>query len=412
MALALQWSIGMRFSLQIAGVLAGWVSGACAGGSSEHAGPDGGAGDFEQQQPADAGAVDSSCSVDLGMDQRAYFTEPSGQPDYTIEDALVSLIDGATAEARIRVAVAYLDQPRIATALGSASARGVDVRVILDERNQVRDSGGAWQWNAAVELLGTELGDQLIVCGGGDQPADGGGCIGATKHHNSMLLVSHLCDGSTDVVAQGSGFYTHGQLFEHNNLVVLGGDPDLFSAMESYWQDLAGGEQQNDYYWVADGANGTRAFFFPRAAEGGNSATDDTVYNILGKADCAAKTRVRIAMAYWTTGRGYLVDRLGAMSGAGCEVQVAFDKDRVQPEVIQALGQALPAANLFGRAHVHHKYILIDGQYAGEKSSSVWVGTQDFTKAALRDNDEVLLKVADSPVFSAFSQNWAVLTGQ
>lgn len=391
----------------IIAALAGPLSFAC--GPAPEPGADAGATvadpDDDDGAEGDGSGAASTCPLAAAPPTREVtFTRGVPDGDPAIEDRLLALIDGARTGARLRVAFAYLDQEHVAEALGDAADRGVDVGVVLDERNQML-IGDKWAWNDAVAELARRLGDRLVLCGGGDLPTDElGGCVGDSKQHAGFVLVSGTCDGASHVVAQTSAHPTRGQLAQHNNLVVVREDRALFDAYGAYWDDLAARRRDPDYYAIVDGDSGTRLFLYPRAggAAGDHARDTDTIYRLLhDNVDCSGGTRVRVAMAYWSTSRGYLVDELARLAGAGCVVDAIVDPDRVGAEVAADL-RAVLGKRLHEVGGVHHKALLIDGGYSGARRRLVWTGTQDFTLAALRDNDETILRIEDDAVHAAF----------
>jgi hypothetical protein len=276
---------------------------------------DGGHGGGKSDDPgstppdSDGGLGDPpGCPYDGGAAQKeVFFTRrlPDRSPDMTIEDEIVHLTQAAIPGSRLRVAVFNFNRMRVADALIAAQARGVDVGVVADERNQVEDPPGSGQfrWNDAITRLRAALpADRMIICGGADVPRDGGGCMGTTINHNKFVLASELCDGSRGVVAQSSANFTDGQLILHNNMVVIRDDAPLFAAYDRYWDDLATDRRNLSYYRQADGDSGTRVFFFPRPATGlpaitgGPDPDSDTIYTLLDRnVNCAAGAHVRFA---------------------------------------------------------------------------------------------------------------------
>jgi phosphatidylserine/phosphatidylglycerophosphate/cardiolipin synthase-like enzyme len=384
--------------------------------SSERGGPDSGPADPQPPGTPDAGGAGGGplddCPITAPEPVVAVFTAGGAQPDLAIEDRLVHLVAAAEPNARLRAAFAYLDQQRMADALIDADRRGVDVRIVLDERNQVR-VGDAWKWNGAVASLQAGLGpERVTICGGADSPPDGGGCIGSEKQHNAFLLVSDTCDGSTSVVAQTSAYPTKPQLFKRNNLVVVSGDDALFTAYDDYWRDLARDQGDATYYRIVDGDRGNRLFLYPRAPSGDRlrDQSTDTIDVLLAEnVDCARKTRVRLAMAYWTAARDYLVDELARLAAAGCDVAVVANPDTTEDSVAGDLRAAFDADHLAWVAGVHHKYLLVDGTYAGAAGQLVWTGTQDFTASALRSNDEAILRLEGAAIHGRFSADWSAM---
>jgi len=375
------------------------------GGTTRPGAPDGG-------QPTTGDEEEPGCPIAGGPAEEAVFTAGGADADLAIEDRLVAFIEAARSGTTVRAAFAYLDQPRVADALIAAHERKVDVRLVLDERNQ-QLIDGTWQWNSAVASLRSALGDDhVLVCGGAETPPDGGGCIARDKQHNAFVLVSETCDGSHAIVLQTSAYPTKSQLFRRDDLVVVRDDDALFAAYAEYWNDLARQRRNNDYYRTADGAS-TRLFLYPRAATGQvtRDPATDTVYRLLhDNVECAGGTRVRLAMSFWTTGRDYLVDELRRLATAGCDVGIVANPDTTDGAVASALRAGFDADHLGFLPGVHHKYLVVDGAYAGDPDAHlVWTGSQDFTSAALRDNDELLLRLDSAAFRDRFMADWSAM---
>jgi hypothetical protein len=381
------------------------------GPASHEATPDAGPGELPGDRPDGEATGDEGdepgdgCSLAPAQDAvQSYFTRSLPTADTTIEDQLVATLEAAGPGSVVRAAFAYLDRAKVAFALVHAQERGADVRVVLDERNQIEEAG-TWRWRDAVEHLRQELGDRLVICGGQDMPADGGGCIGAAKQHNSFLLVTDTCDGSTAIVAQTSAYPTKSHLSTYNNLVVVRDDAALFAAYLSYWDDLTAQERAPDYFRVTDGDAATRLYLYPRASdrEGDGDPGTDTIYRLLHDVvECTGGTEVKIATAYWTSQRRYLVDELDRLVQEGCLVSAVIDPDKVDDTVEAELAAALGNDRLRLLAGVHHKMVLVDGLQDGASRKVVFAGTQDLTLAALRDNDEVLLRIEDPGAHADF----------
>lgn len=383
-------------------------------GDGDGAGDGDGKADDATDQAAD-GAPWSCPYAGTSPARQVFFTRPKSGGDFTIEDEVVRLAQAAEPGSRLRFAYYHLRHASIAEALVAAHRRGVDVGVVVDETNQTEDppGSGAWRLNDEIEMLRAELGDdRMIVCGGGDVPADGGACMGTTINHNKLILASALCDGSRDVVVQSSANFGDSQLILHNNMVVLRDDTTLFAAYEAYWNDLATDRQDLGYYREADGDAGTHVWFFPRAAgslTGGIDPDSDTVIDLLADVDCASGAEVLFAESIWNEGRAYIVDRLRAMADEGCDVRVLYNQATTEPEVKTALLAAFPGPELTPVKHMHHKYILVDGVVAGAARQLVWTGSHNLTFGALRRNDETLLRVDDPAIFAAFRADWQAI---
>ena len=371
-----------------------------AGGGGEDGGPGG---------AADAAA--GACPIEPGSapQKQAIFVDQYPDEDLTIEDAMVELIGSAMPGSTIRVAVFTWTRSEISDALVEAYERGVDVRAIADQSNLI-DDGGELVPRPAVRVARDGLGaDRMILCNEDTAP-DGLACIGTGIQHNKLLLFSELCDGSRDVVVQSSANFTNPQLRAHNNSVIIRDDAALFAAYEAYWDDLAAQQTDLDYYRSARGDFGTEVFFFPRSEGGADpEAPTDTVAQLFGNIDCAGDGAIRVAMAYWTGPRAYLVDALRAKHDQGCDVRIIVDDEASSQFLQNHLTDTMPASTFLIRPGVHHKYFLADATYLGAPRRIVWTGSHNFTGPALRTNDEALLQIEDEGVFDAFWANWELM---
>jgi phosphatidylserine/phosphatidylglycerophosphate/cardiolipin synthase-like enzyme len=355
-------------------------------------------------------AVAGSCALPAGEPQKkAIFVDQYPDEDLTIEDAMVELIDAAMPGSKIRIAVFTWTRAPISEALVQAHERGVDVRAIADQSNLVEDPEGSgdYRLTRAVRVAREGLGDERMVLCNESTPPNGLACIGTGINHNKFLLFSELCDGSRDVVVQSSANFTNPQLRAHNNSVIIRDDAGLFAAYEAYWDDLHAQQTNLEYYVSARGDTGTEAFFFPRGEGGSDPAPEtDTAAQLLGNIDCTAGSRVRVAMAFWTGPRAYLVDALRAKHDQGCDVRIIVDEDASSTFLQNHLQSTMPAGTFVITPGVHHKYFLADATYLGAPRQIVWTGSHNFTGPALRTNDEALLQLEDEAIFEAFEANW------
>lgn len=55
----------------------------------------------------------------------------------------------------------------------------------------------------------------------------------------------------------------------------------------------------------------------------------------------------------------------------------------------------------------HHKYILVNGYYASDKGTMItFTGTANFSKMALRENNEITIKIDDDAVYKRYMLNF------
>lgn len=341
----------------------------------------------------------------------AHFTYPEpDRPDTSIEEELVELIEATPEGEKIRAAFYTFSRENVADALILASRRGVDVAVVLGNTN-VFDDGDRW---TAVDRLAEGLGEDLTICNEwepAEQDRPTGGCMGDNIHHNKFAIFSALDDGSEHVVAQTSSNITNAQHEQFNNMVVVRDDAGLYEAFTTYWQDLHADETNLSYDRFERGDASTAAFFFPRAH-------GDPVMDALEQVDCSRETSIYLAVAFFTDNRTRVAEQLRDMDQQGCRVHaITRERDRVGApgdEVIDTLSAGDIELGIFPEdadetyeVQLHSKYLAIGDIGTGDQVEPVvWTGSHNYTRYALRNNDEVLLKVRDAGLFAAFQDDW------
>ncbi|HEY1551072.1 MAG TPA: phospholipase D-like domain-containing protein [Kofleriaceae bacterium] len=358
---------------------------------------------------------------------QAFFAVPKadGTGDSALEDKVISLMNDAVAGSKIRIGMYQWSHTAPAEALVAASKRGVDVHVVIDEEaNETTPSAAVEDiddldddttaspaaklaFDSAIDVLRAGLpSGSITYC-----TRDNGSCQGNGINHNKIYMFSKLSDGSEDVVVQSSANLTTFHL--HNNLVISRGDKALYDGYVTYFDALEAKKENLDYYRHFDGDH-TIAYMFPRA-EG------DTITSILDNVHCTKSSIVRITMAFWDDYRIGIVGGLKDLVKAGCDVRVNMRKagTNVSATVISELKAAGVKVGEYPSEHgtnIHSKYLLIDSDYDTSNGRAhrqlVWTGSHNYTKGALRDNDEVLLRVDNATIFADFLANWNTIHDQ
>jgi len=362
----------------------------------------------------------------FALDAEAVFNEPGfhGQPSYTIENKLVSLIDQAAPDSEIHMSMYQMTRTPVIKALIRASHRGVDVHMVFDGSNyfdNLKPGNG-------VDLLvnGSEETGRLICktkpcvrfCSGPlhvkiKGQTFGGSCNGLVINHNKFLLFSKLMDGSENVVAQSSSNLEDEQMHDYQDLVIIRGDRGLYEGYLDYWQ------QQNrdkthylDTHKDAVGDGSVVAKFFPRVI------ARDPVMQLLRRVSCEpAGSMIRVAEA--DINRLNVAARLRDLAKAGCDVKVIT---RIDPEmfsptvgVVKRLGSNILILPFQGKTAldravntIHTKLILIDAAIDGstERRQMVVTGSHNLDFFSLHTNDETLLEIEDTPLYSTYLAFW------
>jgi HKD family nuclease len=330
---------------------------------------------------------------------QVFLNQPGDGPVETIQTEILRLIGLASAGAELRISMYEWGQEVYVTALQAAIGRGVDVRIVLDGENDHVEPG-------IRAALATALGNDRIT----DCPR--GACIGTGINHNKFLLFSRLDDGSENVVVQGSHNFKASQNRRFNHLVVVRGDATLYREYRTYWTDLRAGQQNLDYYRSFTGDSGVKGYFFPRA-EG------DLILSVLDNVHCDPGAEIHVAMAFFKNDRVPVARKLRALHDAGCSVRAVFgnypeaDPDQHSPgaDILATLRGLDVRTYDLGEITVHSKYLLIRARYGeGDAIETlVFAGSHNYTEAALRRNDEALMRLEDPASYQAFLGDWNLM---
>ena len=326
-------------------------------------------------------------------DQEVYFSSPGPtgtEDDLSLERRLRDMLARTPSGASVRGAIYTWTRETMAEAFIDAAARGVDVRLIV---------GSDFP---AVDLLRAALPGRVTTCR--DTDGTPNGCQGGRINHNKFLLFSALADGSKQVTVQSSANFTETQLPLANNLVIIREDAALYAAYLKYWNDLAQQPRNPNYFRSEPGDVGTRVTFFPRASASGTTGLGDPIVEQLATIDPSAGGSIQITMAFWTSARRAIAQRLVALHQAGCRVAVVTHPTQASAEILQILrAGGIPVTLL---AAIHSKYLLLDALCQGRPQRLVLTGSHNYTGPALTENDETLLQLSHPRLYDAFLADW------
>lgn len=346
------------------------------------------------------------------------FNDPAGTATEQdrIRDYVLGLINDTAAGAEIRVSMyGFTDDP-MADALVAAAARGVAVKVIVDDYTRGLDGT---EYPTLTAGLGTNrsLPSWVLACPAGRACiADRGGI-----NHNKFFLFSQV-NGVSNVVVQTSANLTTTQRQDLFNNAVTLTDAGIYTSYKTYFADLETYGSRStglaDYYTTTTSGS-YKTYFFPRHEKSGTTTTTDpstdTIKLILDNVSCSGGTQVRVAMFAFT--RTQVAQKLVDLQAAGCSVSLAFDghsdpdgtphlPPSVEDIVSGKLGKRVECDEGTAGIGVHSKYLLVQGTYDGTANRKlVFTGSHNYTYGALRTNDEGLLKVDNSAIYDAYKTN-------
>ncbi|MGI5211511.1 phospholipase D-like domain-containing protein [Plantactinospora sp. CA-290183] len=365
--------------------------------------------------PPVAAAQPSSAAADP-FSAYARFNVPAedGTRDRTIEDELVRLADGAPAGGYIRGLMYSWSSPVVAEALKRAAARGVIVRVVLDETGGGVNTGAD---NAAMAVLRSANLDDLVICGGGSAVAGSTACIGNRSNsinHNKVFTFSTSGTMKRVVFVSSQNLtFTQNNLF--NSALVVHEDYELYDHFTAYFNDMRAQRKNNDYFNTANGyykspTTAVTVYHSPRAGS-------DTLANRLAEVNAyESGCSVDVAHAQFTDARPEVAAELRRIGRLGCRVRVvygsmgstAYATLNGQPNVSLKKYHDAETSNYDGRVvTLHSKNIVIRGTFAGVAGRSVvFTGSHNITDPALTDHDETLVKIEHPTVWNDFHGNF------
>jgi phosphatidylserine/phosphatidylglycerophosphate/cardiolipin synthase-like enzyme len=377
--------------------------------------------------PASATAVTTTgarAAEAAAVTTTATFNDPSGPvaEQDKIRDHVVSLIDGAEAGSTINVSMyTFTDNP-VREALLAAKARGVSVKVIVDNHSSSAVTDGG-EYENLVAGLGTDRSKSSWVLNCGTNR----GCIGTRVlpgqtgaiNHNKFFLFSRT-GGVDNVVVQTSANMSGIQRTDLFNNAVTIPDKGLYDIYQAYFADLVSyaGTAGLSHYYKTPSSGAYKAYFFPRQETTGKPYNDDpstdTIKLILDNVGCAGGTQVRMAANLFT--RTEIADKLVALENAGCKVTLAHDgaassmSSTVEGIISGKLTQRVQCYEDRGagvaKVGLHSKYLLVSGTYGGVAGKNlVFTGSHNYTYPALRAHDETLLKIDNPTLYSQFQAN-------
>ncbi|GAA4899897.1 phosphatidylserine/phosphatidylglycerophosphate/cardiolipin synthase-like enzyme [Stackebrandtia albiflava] len=353
---------------------------------------------------------------------------PDGTPDYAVEEHFIDLVEATPAGAQIHGAMFSWTRVGVAEALADAQARGVEVSLAVDKEG----SGGTTNTdpgNQAIATLKAAGFTRLTFCeGDGDSSRQQTGCIADRDYsinHQKLFSFSQTGD-LTDVVWVSSQNWTNSQNNQYNNAVVIHGDAELHDFFVRHFDNMLDQRKDNDYFNSPDGYYRTEdksvtVYFSPRADSTGGNGTEartDTVALILGyiKTQQGSCT-LDVAHASFTDARIAVADQLVRIARLGCDIRVVYGSmgSRVFAKLDAQSGISLKryhdeSPGNVATVSVHSKYIAFSGTYNGKPGRDiVFTGSHNLTGPALRNHDEILVKVEIPQATDGYAQNFETL---
>ncbi|GAA3506949.1 phospholipase D-like domain-containing protein [Streptomyces showdoensis] len=342
----------------------------------------------------------------------AVFNNPKGTvaEQNAIKDHITGAVRATEPGRLIRAALYALTDQGYVDALVDAHARGVNVRVVLDAKYS--DSAAA---QSLIGALGTDKSALSWV----DVCTSGGACIATGGvnpiNHNKFFTFSRVgavAGVGEDVVIQASANQTPVNTAKYwNNAYTVVGNTELYTAYVNYFNDLAAGVKNANYYTTAK-VGTEKYYFFPQQ-------TGDVIVDVLNNVSCTGNTTVGTAthrtivrVAAFALHRDAVADALVSLGAQGCSVQIVYAESNEVATLKGRTNITLKQLKTTDGYLLHSKYLLVEGVYAGHPDTKwTFTGSHNLDESSLRENDEALLRLEGAAPHDAYAGNFASLLG-
>ncbi|WP_420130076.1 phospholipase D-like domain-containing protein [Longimicrobium sp.] len=359
----------------------------------------------------------------------AHFTDLSGgvTEDRSILNHVIYLINNAPGNSEIRAAIFTLNDSEVRQALERAHTRGVRVFVAMDGSHHPADPMDD-ESITDPEVLEAYLnqpggpGSRFRWCTRGGDTATAGwdGCIAKARGavmHSKLFLFTHTRDASgarrTFVTWFGSANLSpHSGSQTYNNTVTVYGDRKLYNGfMDEYWTELWEGRTKypgNDFFdrpgpgFFIGNTFGLRVFASPQQQ---TDLVEQRIRSVEGDSDCV----IHVAQSTFNEERNAVARMLAKKRSYLCRVYIAVGSmDTTTYEALQGVKKKIPVWCI----NTHDKFILIRGRHEpeGPVRRMVFTGSHNLTRSGNYVNDELLVRVEDDTIYSAFLQSWSRMT--
>lgn len=315
-----------------------------------------------------------------------YFTKPAvtdesdQNMDHYVAGKVLPVINAA--KKTIDVTSFDLNLPAFVDALVSASARGVQVRIVVDGKN------GTQTLQSEVSGTGKDVDEAKVLTKAGITVVNDGRSNGLM--HNKMIIV----DSKT--LFMGSWNMSYNDTFRNNNNLLVITDPKLIANYQAKFNEL-----------FVDKKFGTKAVvqaLAPSLNIGGMQVENyfsppDHVMDKLVAAVQGAKKSVRF-MAFTYTSQPLAAAMIAAAKKGIIVEGVIENRGASQGALPLFTCASLPVKTDGNKYTMHHKVIIIDDQI-------VITGSFNFTKSADEANDDNVLILHSPAVAQVYDKEFA-----
>ncbi|WP_041536918.1 phospholipase D-like domain-containing protein [Pseudopedobacter saltans] len=343
--------------------------------------------------------------------QQAYFTDQKkiakGEASEVIINKLIYNINQTPAGEDIHMSIYMISHQGVLNALKVAEQRGVNLHMIVDMSRSDSQVANA----TSLPWLQANLPDSEIITCVNDVSSN------AINHHKFVLFSKVLTQEGvlSNVTFQTSNNFTVSDTKKIQDALMFNSS-GIYQAFLRNWNTIktyATSGMSSGFVYNTFNENDVKLAFFPKRGTGVNTNEDDVVESLNAISNVSA-SKIRIAMSDWSDSRPAIIDKLIQLRNQGANIEV-FAKDaagtqtKVKLRQLQALGATVRIFNLeegaAAKLNIHAKMMLIEGDWNGKINAKVIItGSHNYTDGALKTNNEVLVTLTNSTLFSEYSQ--------
>jgi HKD family nuclease len=348
--------------------------------------------------------------------EKAIFTSPGliskKESDTQIMDALIKYLKRTPKGARVYISTYLFYYKPLVEALKKACRRKVRIKLLMEDYSRAGKIDNLSTYRQLKSVFRNYKHSDILFIHSDAAPHYR---LDAKNQQNYALfskvdlpqgLVKHL------VFTTSQNFIPNGTK-KANDAVIMTNN-GLYDSFLDNWKEMksrAFSGMKNFTYKVTDVGDSITTFFFPRR-KNGKWDGKNTIVEQLEKLNKSGygKDTVHVLMASFSGVNGeQIAKKLTALKQKGVTVEVIAGKlsKAVESELkeLEGKGGYLKVINK-GKQGLHSKTMLIKGVWDGKPQRIILTGSGDYSTHALKYNNEFLLLLKNSALFSDYWKNW------
>lgn len=317
----------------------------------------------------------------------------------------------------ITMAMYLFSQKSTADRLIAAHKRGVNVHFLID------NGAVGHELNRLRKTFGTSKARRSYVV-----KCNRGACMSdypyATIHVKYYLFSQSGTAKNVSIISSANPHRVN-IYNSFNNTHTIPNNPVIYNRLMSYFNDMTKNKQNHSY---GNGKNTTSGkytvYIYPQRPARVQYLDVLNTVKCRTAANMGSKGRTVVRMSMWgfTNPRMDVAKKLWSLQNAGCKVDVTLNRGRASRTIMRQLTKTTKYGKMvvedawkdknrndYAEQYTHHKAMIINGYVQGKNQRVVWTGSQNLTSNGSLYNDDMVLRVADSGTYFAYSKNFSYI---